>query len=349
MQVSVIIPTYNREKYLLDAIESIINQNISPSLYEIIVVDNSADGGARDIVEKKYGAVENVKYVHEPAPGLHSARHRGVVESIGEILIFVDDDIIADPQWLNSILETFDKYLNAKIVGGKSIPKYEVAPPAWTEYLWDRALGNNICGYWSLVDFGDVEKEITPNYVWGLNFSIRRETYFELGGMHPDVIPKHLQRFQGDGETGLTYKIIEKGYKAYYQPKAQVQHVIPVDRMTEKYFEDRMFYQGVCKSFTEIRKCESESKSNFQQMIESEKLEVLVFAKIKKLIKMLAKLIMASMRIFKIAEKSPAKIYCDYMIQKMYAVYNAGYEFHQNEVKNDIELLNWVLRDNYFD
>ena len=287
--------------------------------------------------------------MHESAPGLHSARHRGVVESTGNLLVFVDDDIVTDPKWLSSILDTFNKYPDAKIVGGKSIPKYEVAPPAWTEYLWDRTLGNNICGYWSLVDFGDAEKEIDPNYVWGLNFSIRRETYFELGGMHPDVIPKSLQRFQGDGESGLALKIIEKGYKAYYQPKALVQHIIPADRMTESYFENRMFYQGVCKSFTEIRKLDRESKFNMPRVVESDTLKVKVLDKLKQSIKRPVKYFIMSMGISRTSEKSAAQNYCGYIMRKIHVTYNAGYEFHQNEVKKDVELLKWVLKSDYFD
>lgn len=59
----------------------------------------------------------------------------------------------------------------------------------------------------SLLDIGQDVPNIDPNYIWGLNFSIRKQTMYDCGGFHPDLVPAYLQCWQGDGETGLTKKI----------------------------------------------------------------------------------------------------------------------------------------------
>ena len=140
-------------------------------------------------------------------------------------------------------------------MGGRNLPKFEVEPPAWLESFWDATpAGGRSCGWLSLLDLGESEREIDPNYVWGLNFAIRKRALHDLGGFHPDLIPPELQRFQGDGETGLTMKARSHCYRAVYQPKATIYHFIPASRMTPEYFEQRAYYQAVCDSYSNIRR-----------------------------------------------------------------------------------------------
>ena len=155
--------------------------------------------------------------------------------------------------WLSAIKEAFNDE-EIQLVGGKNLPKYETCPPEWLKYLWKHRSKMSTLASLSLLDNGDEVHEIDPIFVWGLNFSIRKATFFEVGGFHPDCIPKELQRYQGDGEFGLSMKLKSKGYKALYHPGAWVYHRIPKERMTVSYFEERQFYQGVCDSFSNIRK-----------------------------------------------------------------------------------------------
>ena len=84
-------------------------------------------------------------------------------------------------------------------------------------------------------------------------FSIRRDTLYRVGGFHPDDVPRSYQRYQGDGETGMTFKLKEQGLKAIYDPGALVYHQIPTECLTVRYLEQRQYYQGVCDSYTSIR------------------------------------------------------------------------------------------------
>ena len=70
-------------------------------------------------------------------------------------------------------------------------------------------------------------KPVDPSYIWGLNFCITKEVFEHCGGFHPDCLPNPLQRYQGDGETGLANKIRDAGFTCVYHPGLAVKHVIP--------------------------------------------------------------------------------------------------------------------------
>lgn len=344
--VSITIPTFNRAKYLKLAVDSLVNQNFPPDKYEVMIIDNGSTDDTKEISDSAIAAHPNhhIRYIYEQIPGLLSGRHRGALEAMGDILVFADDDIEVAPNWLSAIYEMF-KDPKVHLVGGKNLPKYEDEPPLWLKCMWSATpYRGKACGYLSLLDLGDEVKEIDPNYVWGLNFSIRKKTLFELGGFHPDCIPKHLQRFQGDGETGLTIKIKEKGYKAIYQPRALVYHVIPSERMTVSYFESRMFYQGVCDSFSKIRR----EGGLFQELNDS-------FDSKKYFIRLRTTLTLTFRNPFKLIKIIFDKVLFRYrkeiksILEKMSQAYTEGYQFHRNEVQNDPKLLHWVLKKDYFD
>ena len=110
-----------------------------------------------------------------------------------------------------------------------------------------------MCPWLSLLDIGKDTANINPDFIWGLNFSIRRQVVVDCNGFHPDLVPTELQRWQGDGETGLTKKVRSLGYRADYLQDAGLYHLCGNDRLNIDYFCKRAYYQGVCDSFTSIR------------------------------------------------------------------------------------------------
>ncbi len=109
MNFSIIIPTLNRSASLRITIESLLELNCRNLDRQILVIDNGSMDDTRQTVENiiKSNPGRQIQYHFEPVPGLLSGRHRGVFESSGEILVFVDDDIQADPGWLEAIATAF--------------------------------------------------------------------------------------------------------------------------------------------------------------------------------------------------------------------------------------------------
>lgn len=332
---SVLIPTYNRSTELLEAVQSVIAQDAQFE-FEILILDNASDPTLRiDVGKISARSRMTIQYIPVPEIGLHNCRHAGAKVARGEILVFVDDDVIANKGWLQSMVDTFNDPA-VHLVGGPILPRYESDPPDWLEEFWKTtAKGKRSCSYLSLLDFGREPCQIDPDYIWGANFAIRRETLNRVGGFHPDSLPWELRRFRGDGETAVTHKARSLKLKAFYQPVALVFHRVPQSRMTIEYFEKRAYLQGISNSFTRIRTNGGILPAKITPPFLDWKASLLG---VKKVVRQLLKL----------ETTFPPEPYHE-IKARVKAAYQVGYKYHQYEIHNDPTLLEWVLRPDYWD
>jgi glycosyltransferase involved in cell wall biosynthesis len=323
--ISIIIPTFNRAELLEGALNSIVTVIASTDAVEIVIVDNGSLDKTASVVREmgsKFPRYE-WRYFYEPIPGLLSGRHRGMEEARGEILSFLDDDVLLTPSWPSALQDAF-RDPRIVLVGGPSRPLYEVGPPDWLEDLWEEADGHRMLPFLSLITSGPVAAIIDPLFVFGLNFSIRKSALQACAGFHPDCIQPELQRYQGDGETGLARKIKAAGLLALHHPGVAVIHVIPAHRLSLESFELRAFYQGVCDSYTRIRLGGVVGRSSTKSS------EGGLTALMKKL------------RGFRRNDIDIVRTCLD-------LAHAAGIAFHDNEVRGDPDLLRWVTKPHYFD
>ena len=340
MIISIIIPTYNRAKSL-DATLQSIHTVLSVSRFknvEVLIIDNGSTDDTKEISMKWVTKINTCKYIYETVPGLLSGRHRGAAEAKGEILCFVDDDVVLSPTWIDAIAETMYAKPDIQLMTGPILPKFETAAPEWINYFWSPApYGGKACIWLSLLHFDKKEQLVNANYIWGLNFTIRKITFHSLGGFHPDNIPKSLQHFQGDGETGLTIKANEKNCKAWYHPDAMLYHQVATSRLTYEYFDQRAFYQGVGNSYTAIRKLNGHYKNDFDTLK-------------RKTINNLKSTLMPAKE-FIYQKISGDKV--PYSMQQLKKRFDAkeieGYKFHQASFNESEIVRKWVLKENYFD
>jgi glycosyltransferase involved in cell wall biosynthesis len=329
MEISIIIPTLNRSRLLKQTLRGIEDAIGNTDGVEIIVVDNGSTDETKTVVRNfiNQHASMCIRYYIDETPGLLSGRHRGASEAKGRVLAYLDDDVILAEKWLKSLTECFQQS-DVVLVGGPSSPIFEANPPDWLEDMWMDFEGGRHCGHLSLIDQGSKIKNCDPCYVWGLNFAIRKETLHECGGFHPDCIPSQLMRYQGDGETGLGLKIKERGLQCIYHPDVSVEHVIPQCRLIPEAFERRAYYQGVCDSFTQIRKKQSAECKIRQNPVRKAYRGIRYKVERGRIL------------------RNPT---ADGIKLLMKRAYGSGYTFHQTEVRKDPLLMEWVLKPNYFD
>ena len=328
-RLSVIIPTRNRARVLDDCLASLHLQSLPADAFEVIVVDNGSTDDTVATAGRHAGALR-LQCLAAPEPGLHVGRHAGMQAATTDLLVFADDDIVAGPDWLASVLEAFADPAVA-LVGGNNHPLFEADPPDWLVAWWDRKgpHGRALAAL-SILDFGDGRFDIDPGLVWGCNFSIRRQVLLDAGGFHPDGVPPDRLRWRGDGETHVSDMIRRNGLRTRFHSGASVRHRVGADRMTPDYFSRRAYAQGVSDSYTDLRRAgrATPRRTDYWRRL-------LHLAKVRLGMALAGGGGAATRRLHQVR-------------REMLRAYRAGYDFHQREVAGDPALLAWVLKERYF-
>ena len=331
IKYSIIIPTYNRAKILHKCLKHIYELENPSGNCEVLVMDNNSTDNTEEVIKTYKEKLPQLKYFLTTSPGLHIGRNLGYEKASGEILCYIDDDSFVSKGWLKGIEKAF---LDPEVilVGGPCLPKYESNPPKWINKLWNKIGYGKSLGYLSLIDCGEKAKEISAFYILGCNFIVRKEILLQLEGFHPDGMPMDLVLYRGDGESYVSRRIIEMNALVKYEPEVMIHHFIPTSRMNFKYFCTRSFYQGISYSFRVVRqKYGLYSKIPIEVYLRKNEINIFnrLYSKCENFIHLI----------------DPRKI--ARMKREIKKKYKLGYLYHQNTIKENSKLLEWVLRKNY--
>ncbi len=132
--ISVIICCYNSAEVIVPTLQALSAQRVPPGFgYEIIVVDNNCTDDTVQRVEKTWeNASIHLQIVNEPQPGLIYARKTGVSKARFDIILFIDDDNILEPDWIERLLDMYSQWPEVGAIGGYNEPLFESGEkPAW--------------------------------------------------------------------------------------------------------------------------------------------------------------------------------------------------------------------------
>ena len=104
MKLSVIIPVYNVEKYVICCINSVIQNDLESSAYEIIIVDDESPDDSVKTIKSYFQNVANLKVISQKNKGLGGARNTGILNATGTYLLFLDADDYLVPNTLSQIV-----------------------------------------------------------------------------------------------------------------------------------------------------------------------------------------------------------------------------------------------------
>lgn len=110
--ISVIIPVYNGERYLAEAIESVLQQTLPPA--EVLVIDDGSTDGSAAVAQ----SFATVRYFYQPNAGGNAARNRGIRQSTGDFLAFLDADDLWIPDKLAAQMASFTRNPSLDFVYG---------------------------------------------------------------------------------------------------------------------------------------------------------------------------------------------------------------------------------------
>ena len=199
IEVSVIIPTYNRAALLIETLESLLLQDYPKNKFEVIVVDNNSEDDTAQRISAFISTNRdnlNLKYTQEKRQGDIYSRHSGAYNSEGNILIFTDDDATFDVNWISDVVEVFDTYPDAGAVGTRISIVWDNEPEDWVRN-YENLLGK--------ISFGEgYTISDTGMYINNGSLGIKKALFAEVGGNNPGQIKDLLI---GDAEMGLCRKL----------------------------------------------------------------------------------------------------------------------------------------------
>ncbi|MGV0716363.1 glycosyltransferase [Mycolicibacterium sp. XJ662] len=235
--VAVVICAYTEDRWteLTSAVESVRAQTVSANEI-IVVIDHCAslfhraDAAFRDIT-----VIENAQRA-----GLSGARNTGARTARSDVVAFLDDDAVAAPDWIASLIEP---YANPHVlgVGGYVRANWHQGRPNWFPAEFDWVVG---CSYHGMPD----ERSVIRNFI-GANMSLRRELLMESGGFDTRL-GRVGTRPVGCEETELCIRVQRDNPNGIhvYEPSAHVLHAVPASRGTWSYYRARCFAEGLSKA-----------------------------------------------------------------------------------------------------
>ncbi len=222
--VSVVVPTYRRPERVLRCVESILATGHHD--LEVIVVDNApGDGRTEAALSQRFGTTARVRYLAEPVPGASRARNRGVAGAGGELVAFVDDDVIVDRFWLAALGDALERCPGVDCVTGLVIPESLDSPVQ----LWFEQFGGFNRGYLSRVFDLDENRGDTLLYPYtagalgGLGNSMFRRSALDPLAAFETTLGPGTPAYGAEDQDAFV-ALLRRGGKILYEPSAVVRH-----------------------------------------------------------------------------------------------------------------------------
>ncbi len=231
MDVTIAICTRDRAGSLNQTLNSLRQLEVPFDLdWEVLIIDNGSLDYTADVVEAHAGSLP-LRMMQELKAGLSNARNRAVDLALGSYLIWTDDDVSVDRDWLTAYLDAFRRHPNGAVFGGKILPDFESSPPSW--------LAQSICELEPMLarrDFGDEElplSNLTGVLPFGANYAVKKR---EQNRFRYDAkLGAGPGRSRVGEESQVIKSILHAGGSGYWVPGAVVWHRIPRERQTLRY------------------------------------------------------------------------------------------------------------------
>lgn len=110
MKLSIIIPVYNSEKYISRCLDSLLNQKLSPTQYEIVVIDDGSSDKSQLIIKEYVELYSNLKLYSQQNLGVGMARNKGIDLAIGDYIYFIDSDDYIAHNVLSNLINYLEKF-----------------------------------------------------------------------------------------------------------------------------------------------------------------------------------------------------------------------------------------------
>ncbi|MFA5260089.1 MAG: glycosyltransferase [Candidatus Omnitrophota bacterium] len=210
-KVSIVIPAFNAEKTIAQAVQACLMQDYA-HVKDIIVVDD----GSTDKTGERVNACEGVRYVHENNAGPAQARNKGAALATGDVICFTDADCIPHQNWVRTLMKYFYDPSIGAVMGSYGIAN----PQFWLA-----------CAVYQEIMFRHRRMPLYPKAFGSYNVAIRKTVFDDVGGFNGEYL--HASGEDND----LSYRILFRGYRIFFAKDALVDHHHP--ETVKKYLREQ--------------------------------------------------------------------------------------------------------------
>ena len=239
MLISVAVCTYNRAALLDRTLEEMAKLVVPDDLdWELLVVDNNCSDDTQAVIGRHVDQLP-LRALSETRQGLSHARNCAIDAARGELLLWTDDDVLVDPQWLAGYAQAIADYPDADFFGGPVEPWFSVPPPTWLEANFEIFAGAYAV---RSAPSGTLMLRDESFLPFGANFALRTasigDTRFDtqLGRIGTELI-------SGE-EVQFLRQMLAAGRHGVWIEAATVRHYIPKDRIDKGYIRDYYYAKG---------------------------------------------------------------------------------------------------------
>ena len=247
MEISVITCAHNpRPDYLQQVLDALRNQTLGKQSWEYLLIDNASSEPLAARVDLSWHP--QARHVREENLGLTHARLRGIRESVGEILVFVDDDNVLDADFLEQALNIANEWPRLGTWGGQTRPGFEARPADWTRQYWSRLVIREFD-----TDRWSNQPDQADTMPCGAGMCVRRSVADHYAELHATGRRNILMDRAGDslvsgGDTDMAICACDLGLGMGLFTRLKLTHMIPSGRLTEDYLVrlvEGLAYSGV--------------------------------------------------------------------------------------------------------
>ena len=238
LSASVIICAHADDRWddTLAAVASVHAQS-HPAKELIVVIDYN-----RPLYERLKAALPEAMVIeNDHQQGLSGGRNTGIAAATGQVVAFLDDDAVADVNWLKCMI---DAYTDASVagVGGRTLPSWDSDRPSWFPEEFDWVIG---CTY-----IGMPTRRAPVRNLLGGNASFRREVFDKVGGFTSGIGRGKGKRPLGCEETEFCIRLNQQmpGSVLLFDEQALIWHRVRDDRRRFAYYRSRCYAEGLSKA-----------------------------------------------------------------------------------------------------
>lgn len=235
VDVSVVLSTVNRAAVLSETLRHFAALDTDGIRWQLLVVDNGSSDTTPEVLRNAPANLP-LEALHEARAGKNRALNLALPSIRGGLVVFTDDDVIADPAWLKELLRASRAWPTHGILAGRIIPRFPEGTPQWVRV---HPFGEAAFSRYELAQ----PEGPTDQLPFGPNFAIRASVMTGFA-FSEQIGPSAERNYSMGSETEFLLRLQKAGHEIVYVPSAHVQHVIQANQLKPAWLLGRSFRLG---------------------------------------------------------------------------------------------------------